>query len=138
MWEHKHGTGSIFASQYRLDRLVYFESFDDVLNAIDREKQWKGLLRSKKIGLIVSKNPAWRDLSEEWFRELQRDNRSAQVLGGVRRTAHLLKDVTIKRNNIVSKHTKERLQGALPNLSWCCCVSVSESNQRFELCCGGS
>ena len=68
MWEHKHGTGSTFASHYKIDRLVYYESFEDIRNAIDREKQIKGLLRIKKIALIVSRNPAWRDLSEEWYR----------------------------------------------------------------------
>ena len=67
MWEHKHGTGSEFATRYKLDRLVYYESFDDVRNAIDREKRLKGLLRIKKLALIVSVNPAWHDLSEEWL-----------------------------------------------------------------------
>jgi putative endonuclease len=77
MWEHKQGTGSIFASKYKLDHLVYYESFDDIRNAIDREKQLKGLLRIKKIALIVSANPAWRDLSEAWYRELQNRSRTA-------------------------------------------------------------
>jgi putative endonuclease len=77
MWGHKQGKGSLFASKYKLDRLVYYESFDDVRNAIDREKQLKGLLRIKKIALIVSANPAWRDLSEAWYRELQNRSRTA-------------------------------------------------------------
>jgi putative endonuclease len=67
MWEHKHFIGSDFASRYKLDRLVYFESFDDVRKAIDREKELKGWLRIRKIALIVSNNPAWCDLSQEWF-----------------------------------------------------------------------
>jgi putative endonuclease len=67
MWEHKHHNGSVLASRYKLDRLVYWESFDDVRTAIDREKQIKGWLRIKKIALIVSRNPTWSDLSEEWF-----------------------------------------------------------------------
>jgi putative endonuclease len=67
MWEHKHFSGSEFARRYKLDRLVYFESFDDIRKAIDREKQIKGWLRIKKIALVVSMNPAWRDLSAEWF-----------------------------------------------------------------------
>jgi putative endonuclease len=67
MWEHKHFSGSEFARRYKLDRLVYFESFDDIRKAIDREKQIKGWLRIKKIALIVSMNPAWRDLTEDWF-----------------------------------------------------------------------
>jgi putative endonuclease len=70
MWEHKRGIGSEFASKYKIDRLVYYESYDDVRDAIRREKQIKGLLRIKKIALIVSKNPAWHDLSEEWYKDL--------------------------------------------------------------------
>jgi putative endonuclease len=66
VWEHKTGTGSDFAARYKIDRLVYFERFGDIRNAIAREKQIKGLLRIKKIALIVSLNPAWRDLSAEW------------------------------------------------------------------------
>ena len=55
--EHKEGTGSRFTFKYKLDRLVYFERFQDVHNAIEREKQIKGWLRIKKIALIVSANP---------------------------------------------------------------------------------
>ncbi len=64
--EHKTGTGSRFAAKYKLDRLVYFERFEDIRNAIEHEKVIKGWLRIKKIALIVSANPAWRDLSLEW------------------------------------------------------------------------
>jgi putative endonuclease len=46
-----------------------------VRDAIHREKQIKGLLRIKKIALIVSKNPAWRDLSEEWYKDLLSQHR---------------------------------------------------------------
>jgi putative endonuclease len=52
--EHKLGIGSSFAARYKLDRLAYFERFDDIRNAIEREKQIKGWLRIKKIALIVS------------------------------------------------------------------------------------
>jgi putative endonuclease len=69
--EHKLGTGSSFAAKYKLDRLVYFERFDDVRNAIEREKQIKGWLRIKKIALIVSVNPEWKDLSAEWYERHQ-------------------------------------------------------------------
>ncbi len=65
--EHKEGRASGFTARYKLDRLVYFERFEDVRNAIEREKVIKGWLRIKKIGLIVSVNPAWSDLSTEWF-----------------------------------------------------------------------
>jgi len=65
--EHKMGTGSCFAAKYKLDRLVYFERFEDIRNAIEREKRIKGWLRIKKIALIVAVNPAWRDLSLDWY-----------------------------------------------------------------------
>jgi putative endonuclease len=66
MWEHKSGEFEGFASQYGCNRLVYLEGFDDVLKAIDREKQLKGWRRSKKIALIESRNPRWDDLAEKW------------------------------------------------------------------------
>ena len=47
--------------------LVYYEATSDVNAAIAREKQIKGWLRSKKITLIDSMNPTWKDLTEEWF-----------------------------------------------------------------------
>ena len=65
--EHKEGIGSGFTSKYKLDRLVYYERFEDVHRAIGREKQIKGWSRLKRIALIVSVNPAWRDLSLEWY-----------------------------------------------------------------------
>jgi len=57
MWEHKHGIGSEFTRRYKLDRLVNFERFGDICGAIDREKHFKGLLRIKKVAVIVSLNP---------------------------------------------------------------------------------
>ena len=74
--EHKMGTGSGFAAKYQVNRLVYFERFEDVHNALEREKRIKGWLRIKKIALIVSVNPArsilrWRDLSLEWYERHQ-------------------------------------------------------------------
>jgi len=65
--EHKLGIGAAFTAKYKLDRLVYFERFEDIRNAIEREKQIKGWLRIKKIALIVSVNPEWKDLSAEWY-----------------------------------------------------------------------
>ena len=65
--QHKSAIGSCFTTKYKLDRLVYFERFEDVHNAIEREKQIKGWLRIKKVALIVSVNPTWRDLSLEWY-----------------------------------------------------------------------
>ncbi len=67
VWHHKHRVGSEFCAHYKLDRLVYFEEFQYVDNAIGREKQIKGWLRIRKIALIVSQNPTWSDLSAEWY-----------------------------------------------------------------------
>jgi putative endonuclease len=64
--QHKDGEFGGFTSRYKMDRLVYYEVFGDVRMAISREKQLKGWSRIKKIGLIVSINPTWKDLSEEW------------------------------------------------------------------------
>ena len=75
--EHKSGVGSGFTARYKLDRLVCFERFEDVHNAIEREKRIKGWLRIKKIALIVSVNPSWKDLSEEWAERHQYEPQSA-------------------------------------------------------------
>jgi len=56
-----------FTSRYHLARLVYYETCNDVRAAIQREKQIKGWLRAKKVALIIAHNPAWRDLSEDWY-----------------------------------------------------------------------
>jgi putative endonuclease len=68
VYEHKHRMGSRFTSKYSIDRLVCFEVFSDVRDAIAREKQIKGWLRAKKIALIESVNPNWEDLSADWYR----------------------------------------------------------------------
>jgi putative endonuclease len=66
---YKHRTRALpaFTSRYGVDRLVYFEETNHVLAAIAREKQIKGWTRAKKIALIESTNPEWRDLSGGWF-----------------------------------------------------------------------
>jgi putative endonuclease len=67
VWEHKNDVNPGFTSKYRVHRLVYFESFKYVGNAIAREKHIKGWLREKKVALIRSTNPTWEDLSQRWF-----------------------------------------------------------------------
>ena len=62
-WEHTQDRSSTFAGKYNLDRLVYYESYHDIRDAIAREKQLKGWRRSKKIALIEARNPRWTDLS---------------------------------------------------------------------------
>ena len=66
MIEHKNGTNEGFSRNYGLKKLVYFESFEVVGNAIKREKQLKAGKRSKKIQLIEQENPNWDDLSADW------------------------------------------------------------------------
>jgi putative endonuclease len=67
VYEHKNKLVSGFTQKYNLDRLVYYESTGDVRAALQREKQIKGWVRAKKVALIISRNPAWRDLSEGWY-----------------------------------------------------------------------
>ena|ERR1022692_2957394 len=67
VFQHRFHRIEGFTDQYAVDRLLYYESFDEVVNAINREKQLKGWRRSKKIALIESLNPHWTDLSREWF-----------------------------------------------------------------------
>ena len=69
VWEHKNDINPGFTSKYRVHRLVYFESFKYVGNAIAREKHLKGWLRERKVALIRAANPTWEDLSEDWFEE---------------------------------------------------------------------
>ena len=67
VFQHKRGMNRGFTKRYHVTRLVYYEFWRDVRGAITREKQLKGWLRSKKVSLIESKNPKWRDLAEELF-----------------------------------------------------------------------
>ncbi len=67
VFEHKNKLIEGFTKKYNVTGLVYFESTDDVTIAIAREKQIKGMLRSKKIELIKTMNPQLEDLSEDWF-----------------------------------------------------------------------
>jgi len=66
-YEHKNKLVKGFTSKYNIQFLVYYESTSSIYAAIEREKQIKGWLRKKKIALIDSANPTWKDLSEEWF-----------------------------------------------------------------------
>ncbi|KPL03126.1 MAG: hypothetical protein AMJ90_03995 [candidate division Zixibacteria bacterium SM23_73_2] len=65
IYEHKHKSIEGFTKKYNLTKLVYYEIAEDVRSAITGEKQIKGWLRSKKIRLIESMNPQWKDLSTE-------------------------------------------------------------------------
>lgn len=65
VYQHKNKLVEGFTKKYNVNKLVYFEIFNDPLNAIKREKAIKNLLRKKKIDLIKSKNPAFKDLYPE-------------------------------------------------------------------------
>ena len=64
--QHKKGSIPGFTSRYKITRLLYFESTSDVHAALGREKQIKSWSRKRKLDLIASANPEWRDLSQEW------------------------------------------------------------------------
>ena len=64
--QHREGLTEGFTKKYRIHRLVYFESFEDVRTAIRREKQIKGWRREKKVALINATNPTWDDWAAEW------------------------------------------------------------------------
>jgi putative endonuclease len=66
--EHKQKVICGFTQKYDVTRLVWFEAYGDVRNAIAREKQIKGWLRQRKLNLIKASNPAFRDLSEDFHR----------------------------------------------------------------------
>jgi putative endonuclease len=63
LYQHQNSLLKGFTQKYEIDRLVYFEEYRTAIEAITREKQLKGWLRSKKVHLIESKNPEWKDLS---------------------------------------------------------------------------
>ncbi|MBI4335964.1 MAG: GIY-YIG nuclease family protein, partial [Candidatus Omnitrophica bacterium] len=65
VYEHKNKLIVGFTKKYNITKLVYFEETNDANEAITREKQLKGWLRRKKIDLIESTNPYWKDLSAD-------------------------------------------------------------------------
>ena len=64
---HKDGLVEGFTNRYKIDTLVYFETFSYVTSGIAREKQIKRWRREKKVRLITLENPDWRDLSDGWY-----------------------------------------------------------------------
>ncbi len=65
--EHRSGKGSTFTGKYNVKKLVFFEVTNDINAAITFEKHIKAGSRQKKIDLIQSMNPEWKDLFEEYF-----------------------------------------------------------------------
>jgi putative endonuclease len=70
--QHKDGTyPDSFTSRYKINKLVYLEHYASISQAIAREKQLKRWSRIKKLNLIVSQNPTWKDLSADWGKPLK-------------------------------------------------------------------
>ena len=65
VWEHKNKVVDGFTKRYNLYKLVYYEIYDDIETAINREKQIKSWSRRKKAELINALNPSWDDLYEK-------------------------------------------------------------------------
>ena len=62
--EHKHKLVKGFTQRYNVNKLVYFDSFSSIQDAVENEKRLKGWVRSKKIALVIENNPSWKDLAE--------------------------------------------------------------------------
>ena len=65
-YEHKEKIVEVFSKKYGCNKLVYFEEFSGIKDAIQREKQIKNWRREKKEVVIRQSNPGWRDLSLEF------------------------------------------------------------------------
>jgi putative endonuclease len=64
VWQHKEGVASAFTRKYRVNRLVYYERYGEIADAISREKKLKRWRREWKVALIEAGNPQWLDLYE--------------------------------------------------------------------------
>ena len=69
VFQHKTKHVAGFTQKYNLFRLVYFEGFGNIRDAIAREKRIKGWVRAKKVALVESMNPEWRDLAADWMKK---------------------------------------------------------------------
>jgi len=67
VWQHKNGLGGEFTKRYSVTKLVWFEEFARIDDAISSEKALKGKTRAKKIALIEEHNPRWNDLAWNWY-----------------------------------------------------------------------
>jgi len=65
--QHKQGINNGFTKRYGCNKLVYFEEYQWIQDAIDREKQLKAGSRQAKVDLIITYNPMWNDLSNDWY-----------------------------------------------------------------------
>ena len=65
VWEHKNKITSGFTAKYDLNKLVYYERHDGIMNAGEQEKRFKNWRREWKVALINKFNPLWKDLFNE-------------------------------------------------------------------------
>ncbi|HXQ25011.1 MAG TPA: GIY-YIG nuclease family protein [Candidatus Acidoferrales bacterium] len=78
--EHREGKVPGFTSRYNIFRLVHYEVFHDIRNAIAREKEIKAWRRVKKVRLIEKSNPTWHDLAADWFGTSSKQRAKAAAL----------------------------------------------------------
>ena len=71
VWQHQNGEIGGFTKAYGVNRLVYYERFNDPRDAIAREKEIKGWRRAKKNALVERMNPKWADLSPMLFQHMR-------------------------------------------------------------------
>jgi putative endonuclease len=69
-WKHREGVGANFAARYQCKKLIYYEHYRDVRDAIARESQLKRWSRGKKIALINHMNPSWLDLGADVLQDM--------------------------------------------------------------------
>ena len=65
VYEHKQKLADGFTKKYNATKLIYYETFDSIRDAIVREKQIKGWIRKKKVDLVAVLNPQWKDLYDD-------------------------------------------------------------------------
>jgi putative endonuclease len=82
VWQHQSGEIQGFTKAYKVNRLVYYECFDDLRFAIAREKEIKGWRRAKKNALIETKNPRWADLPPMLFQHFKPSSSASAATRG--------------------------------------------------------
>jgi putative endonuclease len=82
---HKAGRGGLFTTKYRVNRLVWFQAFEHIGNAIACETEIKAWRRDKKVALIRENNPTWEDLAAGWGERVEMQFRGAS---GEKRVPH--------------------------------------------------
>jgi putative endonuclease len=103
--EHKQGLVPGFTQRYQISRLVYWEAFTDVRDALGREKQIKSWRRQKKVDLISSFNPTWEDLAADWFLTEGENKQIPRCAWNDRRGGELPK-ITVQKRLAMSRKAK--------------------------------